>query len=59
MANDAYQPSVLNVRKPRAYIEFGLRQGVPIYQQFVENPDLFLFVSKPESVKALWQNFEP
>ena len=59
VANGAYQPSELVVRRPRAYTEFGLRQGVPIYQQFVENPDLFLFVSKPESAKALWQGFEP
>ena len=59
IANDAYQPSELVVRRPRAYAEFGLRQGVPIYRQFVENPDLFLFVSKPESAKALWQGFEP
>ena len=59
VANGAYLPSELVVRRPRACTEFGLRQGVPIYRQFVENPDLFLFVSRPESAKALWQGFEP
>jgi glucose-6-phosphate isomerase len=58
-ANPAYRPSELEIRRPRSYAEFGLRQGVPIYQQFVENPDLFLFVSKPQVADELWQRFEP
>lgn len=58
-ANPAYGPSELDVRRPRAYTDFGLRQGVPIYQQFVENPDLFLFVSKPQLAEGLWRGFEP
>ena len=59
VANAAYAPSKLDVRRPRVYEEFGLRQGVPIYQQFIDNPDLFLFVSKPDSAKELWEHFEP
>jgi glucose-6-phosphate isomerase len=59
VANASYQPSELVVRAPRDYAEFGLRKGVPIYQQFVENPDLFLFVSKPQVANELWQRFEP
>lgn len=58
-ANPAYRPSELEICRPRNYGEFGLRQGVPIYQQFVENPDLFLFVSKPQVADELWQCFEP
>lgn len=59
VANPAYEPSELVVRRPRVYTEFGLVQGVPIYQQFVDNPDLFLFVSKPDTAKELWEGFEP
>ncbi len=57
--NGAYETSELIVCHPRDYAEFGLRKGVPIYQQFVDNPDLFLFVSKPETTKGLWEGFEP
>ena len=59
LANHAYKPSKLVVREPRDYAEFGLRRGVPIYQQFIDNPDLFLFVSKPDSAQELWEHFEP
>jgi glucose-6-phosphate isomerase len=59
VANETYKPSEIVVGTPRDYTEFGLRRGVPIYQQFVENPDLFLFVSKPDTAKALWKGFEP
>ena len=59
VANETYKPSEIVVGTPRDYTEFGLRRGVPIYQQFVENPDLFLFVSKPDTAKDLWEAFEP
>ena len=59
VANASYQPSELVVRAPRDYAEFGLRRGIPIYQQFIDNPDLFLFVSKPDSAQELWEHFEP
>ena len=59
VANTAYYPSELTVCTPREYDEFGLLRGVPIYRQFVENPDLFLFVSRPDTAKELWENFEP
>lgn len=59
VANTAYKPSKLEVIRPRSYADFGLRQGVPIYQQFVQNPDLFLFVSKPDVARDLWVGFEP
>ncbi len=58
-ANPAYEPTELDIRRPRAYEEFGLKPGISIYQQFVENPDLFLFVSKPQTAQDLWQGFEP
>ena len=45
------------VKTPRAYTEFGIEKGKPIYRQFEEEPDRFLFVSKPGLVD--WNGFEP
>ena len=59
IANQFYQKSQLIVKEPRIYEEFGIRKGIPIYQQFVENPDLFLFVSQPQLAKEKWENFIP
>ena len=47
------------IKEAREYNEFHIKKGVPIYQQFVDNPDLFMFVSKPQTVKNLWENFVP
>lgn len=57
--NPSYQTRECIVKKPRLYREFGIEEGKPIYQQFVENPDKFLFVSRPQIVNKLWENFIP
>lgn len=59
MKNDAYQESQLIVKEARAYPEFNIVSGKSIYQQFIEDPDRFLFVSKPQMFASLWKNFEP
>ncbi len=59
IANPHYQKSQLIIKEARIYEEFQIRKGIPIYQQFVENPDLFLFVSQPQLVKEKWENFIP
>lgn len=59
IANENYEKSELIIKEPREYKEFHIEKGVPIYQQFVENPDKFMFVSKPNTVKELWENFIP
>lgn len=59
IANENYEKSNLIIKEPREYKEFCIEKGVPIYQQFVENPDKFMFVSKPNTVKELWENFIP
>lgn len=57
--NNHYEKSQLIVKKPREYKEIDIQKGIPIYQQFVEQPDKFLFVSKPQIAKDIWQNFIP
>jgi glucose-6-phosphate isomerase len=58
-ANPAYQPSQLIVKSARTYPEFGLQSQIPIYTQYEQNPDVFTFVTEPESAKELWINFTP
>lgn len=59
ITNEKYEKSELIVKRPRQYVEFGIKKGIPIYQQFVDNPDLFLFVSNPQLYKEKWINFVP
>lgn len=57
--NNNYSPCSLVVKKPRVYREFGLEPGKPVYTQFRENPDRFMFVSDPQSAQEKWSNFIP
>lgn len=57
--NAHYRTGGIEVRGPQSYEHFGIEAGKPIYQQFVEDPDRFLFVSKPATAAALWKHFEP
>ncbi len=57
--NENYITDKCIVKEPRIYEEFGIEKGKSIYQQFKENPDKFLFVSKPNLCKEKWENFIP
>ncbi|MEG1884477.1 MAG: glucose-6-phosphate isomerase family protein, partial [Clostridia bacterium] len=57
--NPQYTTERVIVKSPRLYTEFGLEAGKPIYTQFQEDPDRFLFVSKPQTASKLWLNFIP
>lgn len=57
--NPKYDTGHLERKGPRLYEEFGLEAGKPIYTQFQQDPDRFLFVSRPGDYKALWENFIP
>lgn len=57
--NENYNVDNIVVKEPREYKEFGIKKGVSIYEQFVANPDMFLFVSKPDLAKDKWVNFIP
>ena len=59
LSNKKYHTRTLIKKHPRVYIEFGLETGEPIYTQFAENPEKFLFVSKPQSVAEKWKHFIP
>lgn len=58
-ANPAYQGGSLVVKRARTYEDFGLRPGVPVYRQFQEDKDLFLFVARPQDYPELWRDYEP
>lgn len=53
--NQAYTHAHLTIKEAREYPEFEIEKGKPIYTQFQENPDRFLFVSKPQLVKKKWK----
>jgi len=55
--NPLYTKSQLEIVKPRCYEELGLEEGKPIYTQFIEYKDRFLFVPKPQLRK--WEGFHP
>ena len=59
IANENYKKSELIIKEPRIYEEFQIEKGIPIYQQFVDNPDKFLFVSRPQIAMEIWENFIP
>lgn len=56
--NNHYSPGRLQAVTPRRYHEFGLTDE-PIYQQFIDDPSRFQFISRPDKAAALWQNFHP
>lgn len=57
--NPSYGDSELVVKKPRSYDEFGVEQGKPIYSQFEEDPERFLFIVHPELFLDRWEGFVP
>ena len=57
--NPNYAPSKLQKKKARAYPEFGLSSGVPIYEVFRRNPESVQWVSDPAKLSKLWDRFEP
>ena len=59
IANENYKKSELVIKEPRIYEEFQIEKGISIYQQFVDNPDKFLFVSCPQIAMEIWENFIP
>ena len=59
LRNDAYAPSSFVCKAPQGYPQLGIEPGVPIYTQFAEDPDRFLFVSHPQQKEEAWKNFLP
>jgi glucose-6-phosphate isomerase len=59
LANPAYRPSELTVKRPDGYEALGLRRGTPVYTLFEEDPDTFLFVPNPQLREEVWEGFIP
>jgi glucose-6-phosphate isomerase len=57
--NSNYRQSILSVRKARSYPELGLRDDLPMYRQFIADPDSVRWVSEPARHQHLWSTFEP
>lgn len=58
-ANPRYRAVRLERRPPRRYDDLGLTAGVPIYDQFAQDPERVQWVSQPALVERVWENFEP
>lgn len=57
--NPNYRSAELIEKGAREYPEFKLIKQVPIYQQYEESPDLFDFVTDPQSAEQIWNIYEP
>lgn len=57
--NPAYRASGIEILEARAYPEFGLEQGVPIYSQYEKEHDKFLFVTQPKVAADIWKDYRP
>ncbi len=51
--------SELVFKRPDAYTGLGLRAGVPIWRQYLEDPDAVMWVPRPELADRVWTGFVP
>lgn len=59
-ANLNYNQTELIIKQPRDYYDdFGIEKGVPLYTQFINEPERFQFVSKPAILVEKWKGFIP
>ena len=56
--NENYNFSKLSIENACSYDEFSLEKGKPIYTQFEENNQKFLFVTRPDLFQAEWEKFK-
>jgi glucose-6-phosphate isomerase, archaeal len=57
--NPRYEKTILEVRPPREYREFGFVQENSLYEQAARDLDRFAWVSKPVMCEEVWKHFEP
>ena len=50
---------LLRIKTPGDYEELGLLPGVPIWQQYLDNPEAIMWVPRPELADCVWKNFTP
>ncbi len=46
-------------KSPGDYTQLGLRPGIPIWRQYLDAPDLFVWVPCPGRADAHWRDFTP
>jgi glucose-6-phosphate isomerase len=46
-------------KSPESYRGLGLRTGIPIWRQYLENPEAIMWVPRPERADAHWPGFVP
>ncbi|PKM64179.1 MAG: glucose-6-phosphate isomerase [Firmicutes bacterium HGW-Firmicutes-20] len=57
--NPHYQQVEVIRKYPRKYTEFNLDYSKSLYEQFQDDPGRFDFISNPNLVKDIWENFTP
>lgn len=58
--NPAYRSSNLVCKGPEDYMEtLGIQRDIPIYTQFTQDHERFMFVSDPARKQAVWESFTP
>lgn len=57
--NSNYLTDILIEKSPELYTRLNIIPEKPIYTQFEEQPEKFLFVPQPQLVKGAWGNFVP
>lgn len=57
--NEKYDSEDLIIKEAREYPEFGIKKGIPIYEQYEKDPDMFKFVTNPEVAEDIWKTYQP
>ncbi|MCC6681993.1 MAG: glucose-6-phosphate isomerase [Phycisphaeraceae bacterium] len=57
--NPHYQQRPLTRKPPRNYADLGLESGVPIYQQYQQHHERFMFVPEPMRAGVVWGDYTP
>lgn len=57
--NPSYRASELTSHAARTYPELELSPDLSLYEQFVREPDSFMYVSEPSRKEDIWRKFVP
>lgn len=57
--NPNYESKDLVIKKPREYSELDIVKNMPIYSQYKEDKERFMFVAKPQIKEKIWEKFVP
>ncbi len=51
--------SSLTEKGPEDYVELGLKKGIPVWKQYLQNPENIMWVPLPARATAQWKRFVP